>query len=176
MEGGGTHYRTFSERDLPGLINLGGLDAGWCGITRLPNYNPLATEFHNVPFAQFFTLLGFYGAVYQYLFVRNPEIRLAAGFDELHDFKQIIEGDKFVVAQVKFVHGVRSGCCEKGKRRAKVRILVQMLQSAFVCVKDESSRILKTVESPFFRDIRRVLGGMFLHLMPVHVFSMSLFP
>jgi pyruvate dehydrogenase E2 component (dihydrolipoamide acetyltransferase) len=43
-------------------------------------------------------------------------------------------------------------------------------------IEHESSRILKTVESPFFRDIRRVLGGMFLHPMPAHVFPMSLFP
>jgi hypothetical protein len=115
------------------------------GITRLPNYNPLATEFHNVPFAQFFTLLGFYGAVYQYLFVCNPEIRLAAGFDELHDFKQVIERDKFVVAQVKFVHGVRSGCCEKGKRRAKVRILESVFR-----------KLCQPVQSKFNTDKRRL--------------------
>jgi Na+/H+ antiporter NhaD/arsenite permease-like protein len=71
-----------------------------------------------------------------------------------------------------------------GNYTFKVRIgelnLLFLLASLLIPVrlnkKHESSRILKTVESPFFRDIRRVLGGMFLHPMPAHVFPMSLFP
>ena len=41
------------------------------------------------------------------------------------------------------------------------RTVSNLPRDIFNTDKHESSRILKTVESPFFRDIRRVLGGMF---------------